>query len=350
MKKNLTIFLIFFNFTFIFATEKFYRFMEFDFIGRIKLKEKITKSEFEKIESFKVYFDNKKREERVEVCFRGKNVEKDIFNIGFPLSVIEISYTDTFLKSENDSLYAQKTVYTFLNGKGESIKIINGAEKMVFLTYNRKKNFESVVSYLEDENGRKVFSTDSVLIKITSIHGGKGSKRWETFFYGFDENGKMIPTNNNLGFEKVVRNETFDNIVDSLKLFGKDEYIVLKSEKLFDGTNIEIKSLKLRRDKRGDLQRFYEITISDDIGYEFKKIFLDSIFKPFDMDSNFAIRIIKRNENFTLDRVEYFSADQLLKTKMPPSIKYDGYPLFKILTKKFIYDKDYNLLGVEKIE
>lgn len=350
MKKFLTLLIIFINSSLIFPEEKFYRFLEFDFIGRIELMEKITKSEFGKIESFKVYFDSKKREERIEICFKGEKTEKDIFNSGFPVSTIEISYSDTFLKSENESLYAQKTVYNFLNRKGETVKIFNGAERMVFISFNKKKDFENVVSYLENGSGKKVFFPDSVLFKITSIYKGKNSKRWETYFYRFDENGKMIPTYNILGFEKVVRNESSDNILDSLKLYKKDDYLVLNSEIIFDGSYREIKNLKLKKDEKGNLQKFYEIIFFDEIGYEFKKIFLDSLLKPVDMDSNFAIRIMKRNDNFTLDRVEYFSANQLLKAKMPPSIKYEGYPLFKILTKKFVYDKDYNLLGVEKIE
>ncbi|MEO0288657.1 MAG: hypothetical protein ABIN00_03385 [candidate division WOR-3 bacterium] len=352
MKKFVILFLIFCAFSqTLLSSEKFYRFLDFDLIGRIDGKEKITKSEFEKIEGYKIYYDNKKRPISIEICYKGKPVEKDIFDWKTNISKIEISYTDTFVKIEDDSLFAEKMVYRFFDRKNESVKIFNRAEKIVFVTFDTKKHCcEKIISYYEDGLGEKVPSVDSVLIKLTTIVKNKNSTRWEVNFYSVGEKGNLFLSPDILGFEKIVRIQKNETIVDSLKFFNREEYIVLSTEKVEEGDFQGTKSLKIKEDSKGDLQKFYELIFYDDIGYEFKKIYLDTLLKPVDIDSNFATRIIKRNSNFTYDKVEYFSSDPLLKAKMPPSMKYNGYPLFKILTKKFVYDKDYNLLGVEKIE
>lgn len=352
MKRIFIFFLnLFIFFEMLLSSEKLFRFLDIDLIYRIDGKEKITKSEFEKIEGYKIYYDNKKRPILIEVCFKGKLYEKEVFCWGPSVSKIEISYTDTFVNIEGESLLGEKMVYKFFDRKDESIKIFNDAYKIIFITlYKKNQNFEKIISYFENYEGKKIMDTDSVLLKITSIFKNKNSKRWDVGFYNFDENGKIVSSSNILGFEKIVRNENLQGTVDSLKIFNREEYIVLNTEKIQDDGFFGIKSLKIKKYSETKLQKFYEIIFFDDIGYEFKRIYLDTLLKPFDMDSNFAIRIIKRNSNFTYDRVEYFSSDTLLKTKMPPSIKYYGYPLFKVLTKKFVYDKENNLLGIEKIE
>jgi hypothetical protein len=333
------------------SSEKFYRFLDFDLIGRIYGREKITKSEFEKIEGYRIYYDNKKRPISIEICYKGKPVEKDVFGWKSNFSRMEISYVDTFLKIEDDSFFAEKMIYKFFDRKNESVKAFNYVEKMIFITFERKKQCcEKVFSYFEDDKGEKVPSIDSVVIKLSTIIKDKNSSRWEVKFYSVGEDGKLFLSSDALGFEEIVRNENNENIVDSLKFFNREEYIVLNTEKIEDGNFQGVKSLKIKKDSKGCLQKFYELIFYDDIGYEFKKIYLDTLLKPLETDSNFAVRIIKRNSNFTYDRIEYFSSDPLLKEKMPPSMKYNGYPLFKIMTKNFVYDKDYNLLGVEKIE
>ncbi|MEO0234264.1 MAG: hypothetical protein ABIN39_03850 [candidate division WOR-3 bacterium] len=352
MKKFFIVFLILYIFyQTLLSSEKFYRFLDFDPIGRIEGKEKITKSEFDKIEGYKIYYDNKKRPISIEICYKGKPVEKDIFDSNSMISKIEISYTDTFVKIENDSLFAEKMVYKFFDRKNENVKIFDLAQKIVFVTFDTNNHCcEKVISYFENEQGEKVLSIDSVLIKLSTIFKNKTSNRWEINFYSVGKDGNLFLSPDAFGFEKIIRNQNNENIVDSLKFFNREEYIVLSTEKVEDENFQGTKSLKIKKDSKGELQRFYELIFYDDIGYEFKKIYLDTLLKPFDMDSNFAVRIIKRNNNFTYDKVEYFSSDPLLKTKMPPSMKYNEYPLFKTLTKKFVYDKDYNLLGVEKIE
>lgn len=335
----------------IYSSEKFYRFLEFDLLGRVDGKEKITKTEFAKIEGYKIYYDNKKRPISIEICYKGKPIEKDIYGWKSNISRIDISYIDTFVKGEYDSIFAKKMVYKFFDNDNEKVKIFNDAERIVFITFDGKKQGgENIISYLENSEGEKVLGIDSVLLKITSLVKNKSSKRWEVNFYSVEETGKLFLVPNNLGFEKIVRNENTETIVDSLKFFNREEYIVLNIEKVEDGDFCGTRSLKIKKDSKGNLQKFYELIFFDDVGYEYKKIYLDTLLKPIDMDSNYAIRIIKRNGNFTYDRVEYFSSDPLLKAKMPPSMKYNEFPLFKTLTKKYIYDKDNNLLGVEKIE
>lgn len=343
--------ILFFQFTLlffinIFSTEKYFRFLNVDFSGMVEGNGKITKSEYEKIDAFKVVYDSRRRISSVEPTLFGKNFQKDIFNTGDSIGKIEISYLDTLIDFENTKIKTEKMVYSFYNINGEKIDLKGDINKMIFLKYkiNDQKN---ILVYFENRYKEKVLNYDKAKITNVRVKDEKFKKIMEKTFYIQDGN-RLTLYPSEMGFEKIIRVEYPDSSLDSFKLSGEEKYNIKKVEEFYEEPYTILKIKGWSEEKSGGI--LYKCIYFDELGYVSRIVFLDSLQKPMDGDSGYSMKLIKRNKNFTISSIEYFSSDHKYKTVMPPTLKYNEIPLYRYLLEKYIYDDENNLLGIERIE
>jgi len=348
MKIKKFLFLQFFLLFFIhiFSTEKYFRFLNVDFSGMVEGNEKITKSEYEKIEAYKVVYNSTRRICSVEPTFLGKNFQKDIFNTGDFIGKIEVSYFDTFFYFEEAKIKAEKMVYSFYNINGEKIDLKGDIEKMIFLKYkmNSQKN---ILVYFENRYKEKVLNFDKAKITNIRVKDEKFKKIMEKTFY-IQDGDRLTSYPNEKGFEKIIRVEYPDSSMDSFKLWREEKFNIKKVEKLYEEPYTILKIKGWVEEKSVGI--LYKCIYFDELGYVNRIVFLDSLQKPMDGDSGYSMKLIKRNKNFSIASIEYFSSDNKYKSIMPPTSKYNGTPLYRYLLERYIYDDENNLLGIERIE